>query len=96
MSRIRFGVRAKLLGSAGLLVVLIVAVGVVGLHQLGVVKGIADDMFTQDFVAADWASDLELQVSEQQRLDLLGLVAPAGSGAVRHRRGARRERRRRS
>ncbi|MGK2940040.1 MAG: methyl-accepting chemotaxis protein [Solirubrobacteraceae bacterium] len=78
MSRIRFGVRAKLLGSAGLLVVLIVAVGAVGLHQLGVVKGIADDMFTQDFVAADWASDLELQVSEQQRLGLLGLVSPPG------------------
>ena len=78
MSRIRLGVRTKLLGSAGLLVVLIVAVGAIGLYQLGVVKSIADDMFKQDFVAADWASDLELQVTEQQRLGLLGLVSPPG------------------
>ncbi|UUY04782.1 methyl-accepting chemotaxis protein [Svornostia abyssi] len=78
MSRIRLGVRAKLLGSAGLLVALIVVVGLVGLQQLGTVQHIADDMFNKDFVASDWASDLELQVTEQQRLGLLGLVSPPG------------------
>ncbi|MFA9271701.1 MAG: MCP four helix bundle domain-containing protein, partial [Baekduiaceae bacterium] len=78
MPRIRLGVRAKLLGSAGLLVALMLVVGFVGLQQLGVVQKIADDMFTKDFVASDWASDLELQVTEQQRLGLLGMVSPPG------------------
>ena len=81
MSRPRLGVRAKLFGSSGLLVALLVLVGVVGLSQMRSIEQVVTDMFTKDFTASDYASDLELQVTEQQRLGLLGIVTPPNTEA---------------
>jgi methyl-accepting chemotaxis protein len=63
----RLSVRAKLLGSAGLLVVLMIVVGLQGERQLGAVAEDGKNLYSVDFRSSDWAGDFEVALNEQQR-----------------------------
>ena len=62
----RLSIRAKLLGSAGLLITLMLVVGVVGEAQLRNVADNGKALYTTDLEGSRWAADLERTLSEQQ------------------------------
>ena len=68
MSRLRrLSVRAKLLGSAGLLVGLMIIVGLVAETKISTVGHHGESLYTTDFQGSDWAGDFELALNVQQR-----------------------------
>ena len=62
----RLSIRAKLLGSAGLLITLMLVVGVIGEAQLRNVADNGKALYTTDLEGSRWAADLERTLSEQQ------------------------------
>jgi methyl-accepting chemotaxis protein len=64
----RISVRAKLLGTAGLLVALMLVVGLVAQSKIGAVAEDGRSLYSADFQGSDWAGDLELALNEQQRV----------------------------
>ena len=62
----RLSIRAKLLGSAGLLITLMLVVGVIGEAQLRHVADNGKALYTTDLEGSRWAADLERTLSEQQ------------------------------
>jgi methyl-accepting chemotaxis protein len=64
----RLSVRAKLLGSAGLLIGLMIIVGLVAQAKLSTVAEHGESLYTIDFQGSDWAGDFELALNVQQNL----------------------------
>ena len=62
----RLSIRAKLLGSAGLLITLMLVVGVIGEAQLRNVADNGKALYTTDLEGSRWAAGLERTLSEQQ------------------------------
>ena len=79
MSSRRLSVRAKLLGSAGLLVALMLFVGFVAESRLGAIAEDGKSLYTTDFLGSDWAGDLELALNEQQRAVYRAIASQASA-----------------
>ncbi|MEA2180762.1 MAG: methyl-accepting chemotaxis protein [Solirubrobacteraceae bacterium] len=78
----RLPIRLKLLGSAGLLIVLTIVVGLVAQAQL---RNVADDgrrLYTTDFSGARLVADLERTLHEQEALAATASGAPARGALV--------------
>jgi methyl-accepting chemotaxis protein len=71
----------KLLGSAGLLIGLMLFVGLVAQSQLGAVAEDGEHLYTADFQGSDWAGDFELALNEQQRAVYATIAAGTQSAA---------------
>jgi methyl-accepting chemotaxis protein len=64
----RLSVRVKLLGSAGLLIGLMIIVGLVAQSKISTVGHHGASLYSIDFQGSDWAGDFELQLNVQQNL----------------------------
>ncbi len=79
----RLSIRVKLLGSAGLLIALMVVVGIVGEAQ---VRNVADNgkaLYATDLEGSRWAGGLERTLSEQQLAIHVALASGSGASADR-------------
>jgi methyl-accepting chemotaxis protein len=72
----RLSVRLKLLGSAGLLVVLMLIAGLVAESKIGSVANHGELLYSNDFQGSDWAGDFEVALNEQQRAIYAAIASP--------------------
>jgi len=70
----KLGVRAKLLGMAGLLVALLVAIGLFGIFNLSTVNDLAHSMYADRTVPIDQLGKIDLALVDEQRLALRGIL----------------------
>jgi methyl-accepting chemotaxis protein len=72
----------KLLGSAGLLIGLMLFVGLVAQSQLGAVADDGEHLYTASFQGSDWAGDFEVALNEQQRAIYAAIASGTPSEAA--------------
>ena len=71
----RLSVRVKLLGSAALLIGLMIVVGLVAEAKVSTVAEHGESLYTTDFRGSDWAGDFELALNVQQNLVYAAIAA---------------------
>jgi methyl-accepting chemotaxis protein len=71
----RLSVRVKLLGTAGLLIGLMIIVGLVAETKISTVGHHGESLYSIDFQGSDWAGDFELALNVQQNIVYSAIAA---------------------